>query len=300
MHERILVATDLSEQADRAILAADALAKRKGGKLGVVHVLPNLQPLSVLFPQAVAKGALSIVDLEKRAGEVVQDRVRKLTQREADGIELFIDSGADYAAIVKAGEKWKADLVVVGSHGHTGMTRAVLGSVSEKVVRYAHSSVLVVRPASNENGPVVASTDLSDASLAAVDVAAHEAKARGVELYVLHAVDTLPLVAGNLAGTPLGLYGVGLDAESAEGLVAAAKSALEGALSARNVKGHAEALRGTASASVVQRAEELGAQLIVTTTHGRTGLSRVLLGSVAESLVRHAPCATFVVRAKQA
>jgi len=297
MHARILVATDLSEQADRAVLAADALADRDNARLGVVHVMPNLQPLSMLFPQGVAKGALDSAALERRAGEIVQERVAKLAKRPPETIDVFVDAGTDYAAIVKHAETWKADLVVVGSHGHTGMTRALMGSVSEKVVRYAHTNVLVIRPAP-EKGPVVAATDLSDASLAAVDVAAYEAKKRGVDLYVLHAVDTLPLVAGNVAGMPLGLYGLGLDAESAEGLVTAAKGAVEGALSARKIQGHAEALRGTASAAIVQRAEELGASLIVTTTHGRTGLSRVVLGSVAESIVRHAPCATLVVRHK--
>src|SRR5690242_15571531 len=104
MHARILVATDLSEQADRAIIAADAIAKRQNGALGVVHVMPNLQPLSMLFPQGVAKGALSVVELEKRAGEVVQERITKLTKRPPDAFHVFIDSGADYASIVKCAE----------------------------------------------------------------------------------------------------------------------------------------------------------------------------------------------------
>ena len=234
MYARILVATDLSEDADRAIAAADEIAKRDGAELAVCHVTPDLQQLSVLFPQGVAKGALDVVEFERRAGEVVAERVRALTGRDAN--EVFIDSGADYAVIVSNAERSRADLVVTGSHGHTGMRRALLGSVSEKVVRYAHANVLVVRRAEREDGPVVAATDLSDLSLVAVEVAAREATRRGRELVVLHAIDTLPLVAGNAMGTPLGVYGIGLDAKSAEALVSTAQVALDGALDVRGIR----------------------------------------------------------------
>lgn len=296
MYSRILVATDLSEDSDRALAAADAIAKRDHAKLALIHVMPNLAPISMLFPQAVASGALATADLERKAGEAVTDRLRNLTGREGDEVEIFVETGNDYAAVVERAEEWKADLVVVGSHGRTGMKRALLGSVSEKIVRYAHADVLIARAGAHP-GPVVAATDLSELSMHAVEAAAREAKLRGAELVVVHAVDTLPLVEGHVIGTPLGMYG-GLDANTAEALVETARGALEGALASRKIQAKQETLHGPAAPLIVDRAEGLEAQLLVIATHGRTGLKRAVLGSVAESVVRHAPCPTLVVRAR--
>lgn len=299
MTQRILVAVDFSPASDHALTVAHALATRQNAALGVVHVMPNVAPLSVLFPQAVEKGALATVELERRAADALADRVRTITGREGDAAMLFIEVGTDYAGIVEAAEKWNADLVVVGSHGRTGMKRALIGSVSEKVARTSHAPVLVTRPGESHRGPVIAATDLSDASFAAVEIGVAEAAARKTELVVLHVVDTLPLVAGHIVSGPLGLAGIGLDAAAAQTLVSTGRAALDSALAARGVQAKVEAVEGGPAQTVVERAEALDAQLLVVSTHGRTGLKRALLGSVAESILRHAPCSTLVVRGQQ-
>ncbi|HVH47733.1 MAG TPA: universal stress protein [Labilithrix sp.] len=294
MYTRILVGTDLSADADRAVTVAHQLAKRSGAKLAVCHVMPSLQQSNMLFPQAVGPTALALADFERRAGEAVSERVQNLLGAEGQAVEIFVESGADYAELVSRAEAFRADLVVVASHGHTGMKRALLGGVSDKVVRYAHSSVLVVRPGDHA-GPVVAATDLSDASIPAIETASEEARSRGKELVVVHAIDTLPFVAGGAVGTPFGVFG-GYDAGTAAAVVTTARAALDAKLAEKNIAAKGESLEGPATATIVRRAEELDASLLVVATHGRTGLRRALLGSVAESVVRHAPCSTLVVR----
>lgn len=292
MYTRILVGTDLSADADRAITVAHGLAKRDGAKLAVCHVMPPIQPVNMLFPQAVAPAALALADIELRARDAVAARLSSVLGAEASAAVIFIDSGTDYAELVSRGEHFDADLLVVASHGNTGMKRALLGGVSDKVVRYAHSSTLVVRPGENA-GPVVAATDLSDASMIGVRAAAEEARRRSVDLVVVFAVDTLAYAAPNALANPLGLGGSDAGAGA---FLATAQAALDARLAEAKVVAKAEVIQGRPVAAVVQRVEEVHASLLVVATHGRTGLRRVLLGSVAEAIVRHAPCTTLVAR----
>jgi nucleotide-binding universal stress UspA family protein len=293
VYTRILVGTDLSADADRAIVVAHRLAKRAGAKFAICHVMPLLQQANILFPQAVAPSALALADVERKVREAVSTRIDNLLGGDAGELDLFIESGNDYAELVSRAEQYKADLVVVASHGNTGMKRALLGGVSDKVVRYAHSSVLVVRPG-EQAGPVVAATDLSDASMIGVQAAAEEAQIRGKELVVVYAIDTLALVAGDALGTPLGAGG---SDPGVGAILATARAALDARLAEKKIVARGALAEGTATAAVIRKAEELDASLLVVATHGRTGLRRVLLGSVAESIVRHAPCQTLVVRA---
>lgn len=292
MYTRILVGSDLSADADRAVITASRLAKRDGAKLGVVHVMPDLQPSNILFPQAVAPSALASADIERRVREVLSERLQTLLGADLETTEVFIDAGVDYAALVSRGESFGADLVVVASHGRTGMKRALLGGVSDKVVRYAHSNVLVVRPG-EPKGPVVAATDLSDFSFAAVELGSEEARARGLDLVVAYAIDTLPIIAGEAFSVPLGFGGAGTGSAA---MIATAQAALDAKLGERKIAAQTDLVEGSAAAAIVRRSEALDASLLVVATHGRTGLRRALVGSVAESIVRHAPCSTLVVR----
>jgi nucleotide-binding universal stress UspA family protein len=137
---RVLAATDLSRSADAALRLAAALAG-PGGVLAVVHVLPALQPVSMLFPQRHAQDSLDVAQLTVRVTDAVRERVARISGCDA---EIFVEEGAAYAAIVKRADAWMADVIVVGSHGHSGLERLV-GGVAERVVRYARCRVLVVR-----------------------------------------------------------------------------------------------------------------------------------------------------------
>jgi nucleotide-binding universal stress UspA family protein len=281
---RVLVATDLSKAADEALKQAAALAGTSGA-LCAIHVLPSLQAVSMLFPQRHAQDALDVVKITAQATEAVRERVRRVCEGDA---ELYVAEGTDYAEIVRHAEAWKADTIVVGSHGHGGLSR-VLGGVAERVVRHAHCRVLVARKAA-ARGCVVAATDLSVPSLPAVVAAAEEAKRRGALLKVAHAVDFLHVESFYLLGiaTP--------STYSPSDLRDPARQRLTDMMKKARIEAANEILDGPAAAAIVRYADEAGAELVVVGAHGRTGLTRLLLGSVAEKIVRSASCSVLVVR----
>jgi nucleotide-binding universal stress UspA family protein len=288
---RILVAIDLSAGSDEALRQADAWAKRTNGKLGVIHVMPDLVQTHTLFPQETANAALGAAELEARVKGAVADRIESVTGRtDADRI---VDMGVDYARILDHAESWKADLVVCGAHGHTGVRKAI-GGVAEKIARYAHCEVLVVRE-SPEKGPVLAGTDLSDPSMPAVSAAAREAHYRGVPLLVVSAVDT-PLAAYFEAlGVPFGGAPPVLP-DAAPAARAAHLELLQQAIQRTGTKGEAIIADGPAQQQILRIAAEQKAGLIVIATHGRSGLRRIALGSVTERVLETSPISVLVVR----
>ncbi len=156
---RVLVATDLSDAADVALREGAALASAPGAALAVIHVVPEL-PFLQSWPSRPGDEEAKIA---ARAIETTRARTHKVVGERA---EVFVELGVDYAAIIKRAEAWDADLIVVGSHGRSGVARA-FGGVAERVLRHAPCSVLVARPA-GARGWVLAATDLSPPSFAAI------------------------------------------------------------------------------------------------------------------------------------
>jgi nucleotide-binding universal stress UspA family protein len=281
---RVLIATDLSASSDEAIRQAAALAGTSGA-LAAVHVLPILQTVSTLFPQAHAREALDESQVIIRVTDAVGDRVARIAEREA---EIFVDQGIDYAEIVRRAEVWKADVVVVGTHGHSGLGR-VLGGVAERVVRHVHCRVLVAR-ATAVRGCVLAATDFSEPSLPAVIAAVEEARRRGVPLKVAHAVDYPQPGAFDLLGIAMPIP---IDPSSFRD---AARHRFATVMRSAGVEAERLIVDGPAAAAIVAEAERVGAELIVIGSHGAAGFARLLLGSVAEEILRSATCSVLVVR----
>jgi nucleotide-binding universal stress UspA family protein len=191
---------------------------------------------------------------------------------------------------VKRAESWDADLVVVGYRGTTGLARVWLGGVAEKVARLAHCPVLVVRPKSG-NGRVVVGTDFSDPALPAVHAAFDEARRVEGEVILAHCLE-MPLMLPDGAG----LTGAEVSAGQFDEIEADATRRLEAAAAESPVPAECRLTRERPSVALVRLAEAVDADLVVVGTRGRTGIGRVLLGSVAEAVVRSAPCSVLVVR----
>jgi nucleotide-binding universal stress UspA family protein len=290
----VLVATDLSEAADEALRQGHEQARRAGGELIVCHVVPNLLRHNPLFPQFNAEGSTSLLSIEQRAGRALEDRVTAITGRASGEFRLIVDNGAPDAAIVHAADEAHATLVVVGSRGTTGLHRLLLGSVAERVVRYAHCPVLVARP-HEKTGHILASTDFSDPSGPAVAAAAEEARLRGARVTLLHSIDALPNPAIGW-GAPFGATWVVPPQDLVDQARAAAREALTSALARQGVEGDILATEGDAATAILDAARTLPAELIVIATRGRTGIARMVLGSVAEQVIAVAPCSVLAVR----
>jgi nucleotide-binding universal stress UspA family protein len=137
----------------------------------------------------------------------------------------------------------------------------------------------------------VACTDFSDPALPAVHAAAREAARTGARLIVVHAIEPVPHAMVGLEGLgviPTHLWSVERRRD--------AEARLAAALAGLQVAGEYAAVEGGVVTGLVGLARERGAGLMVVGTVGRTGLTRFLLGSVAEAIVREAPCSTLVVR----
>lgn len=291
---KVLVATDLSEAADEAIRQGHERALHDGGELVVCHVVPNLLRSSPLFPQQANEAMAGLLETEQQAARAVELRVVALTGRPLDGFRLHVETGAPDAGIVRAADEVRATLVVVSSRGTTGLDRMLLGSVASRVVRYAHCPVQVARPHA-KTGRILAATDFSDPSLPAVAAAVEEARARAARLTLLHSIDVAPSPAVGW-GAPFGASWVVPPKELIDEVRQSAESALRGTLERFGVEGDILATEGDAATAILEAARTLPAELIVLATRGRTGITRMVLGSVAERVVSIAPCSVLAVR----
>lgn len=289
----VLAVTDLSEASDEALRQANGYARMTAARLSVLHVVPDWMRANLLIPDGNPRETNTEVEMEQRALDDLVARVKEVTGRLGDDVEVAVRSGSVDAAVVRYAEQNAVDLVVVGATGRTGLSRLLLGSTAERVVRHAHCTVLVAR-SSPETNNVLAATDLSDAAVPAVERAREEATWRGGKLHVLHAMDFSALGWAAAAG-PLGGFAVPIPPAKMAEMRRLAEAALHGIAGADAVT---HVVEGSAKRSIAMTAESLPASLVVVGTHGRTGLARMALGSVAEAITRVAPCSVLVVRSR--
>jgi nucleotide-binding universal stress UspA family protein len=140
MYDRVLVATDGSDAADAAIEEAIDLAEDQAAELHVLNVV-EVQAVESMGPSPA-----SAVDSMEEAGErVVDGAIEQAKKAGLSGVEGVTIRGLPHQEIVEYVEEHDIDIVVLGTHGRTGLDRLLLGSVAEKVVRLSAAPVLTVR-----------------------------------------------------------------------------------------------------------------------------------------------------------
>ncbi len=287
----ILAAVDFDKECDDLLRQADAFARSYKVKLSACHVLPEIFAMRPLFPHLHLDDALKLSELEAAVRNALQERIRRVTGREPTQIPVEIEQGTVHAGILRAAEQIGAGAVVIGGKlDDRGLH--ILGSAAEHVVRYADCPVLVVRP--SPAGKVLAATDFSDPALPAVRAGAAEARHRKADLTILHAIELLPLMApyfGDPSGAQL--------RDLSDQMRTLWQQRLDECVHRFKAKGGGLLRDGLAAAAILSSASELPAELLVVGTHGRTGVSRIAMGSVAEAVVRAAPCSVLVVRSAQ-
>ncbi|HUL64924.1 MAG TPA: universal stress protein [Burkholderiaceae bacterium] len=145
MYERILVPVDGSATSDLGLAEACKLAKLTGARLLLLHAV-DLAAVMVAPEAAAFSGKL--FDTMREAGEEVLAKAKATTQRAdlaAETVLLDTTSGRVSDLVVEQAKKWRADLIVIGTHGRRGVGRLVLGSDAEQIVRMAPVPVLLVR-----------------------------------------------------------------------------------------------------------------------------------------------------------
>jgi nucleotide-binding universal stress UspA family protein len=142
----VLVPVDFSAESEKAIVYATALARQLGGRIILFYVLEPLRtPDFALFPLSLTREQL----LQKCKRRL--QRITGLLGKEGRFVKSHAASfGRAAEEIVKAARRYRVDLIVISTHGLTGLKRTVLGSTTERVVRQAPCPVLVVRPRERE------------------------------------------------------------------------------------------------------------------------------------------------------
>jgi nucleotide-binding universal stress UspA family protein len=146
---RILVPTDFGKSSENALSYAVAFARKFGAEVLLVHVV---QDLSAFIPEAIFATPPPVPPVEQFIAAARAAVERVVGGLAADGVTLHAEVGVGPPAdeIVRLAKEKEVDLVVMGTHGHTGLTRMMLGSVAEKVVRRAPCPVLTVRHPEHE------------------------------------------------------------------------------------------------------------------------------------------------------
>jgi nucleotide-binding universal stress UspA family protein len=288
---KILLATDGSREADLAATTAADLAKGTDSELHVVHVGPFMPMLFSTMEEEPARMA-------REARKTLDDAVGRLEAAGDEVARAHLKVGGASEEIVALAEELGAGLIVMGNRGRGGIRRALMGSVSDSVVRHAHCPVMVVRedPIVFPAKILMASDGSKEAELASSS-ATDLAKRTGSELHVVYVGHMPPVFYESPGATALDPE---LQTRMQERAEEAAKTRLEEQVRrVRGVSGEvagAHARLGRPDAEIVGLAEELGAGLIVLGSRGLGPLRSALMGSVSHSVVRHARCPVMVVR----
>lgn len=277
---RILVASDKGPQAEGVYASAFELARRFGSEIHVLHVSPATEAgfRSRKAPPEVAA--------QREAG-VDPDGERALAV-----IEVEVESSSVPWAIIGYAEEQEIDLIVLGGSGNQGLGLRRLGGVAGPVVRYSRCAVLTVRGPFPEHGSrrILVPVDLSPACRVHLAVAKELATVFGATVDLFTAIEQLPYP------TTFGMgVAIGLEQEVFRRWEPRLRALFE-EIPGPPIPYEVHLRAGPAGQEIIDFALKTAPDLIVIGTHGRTGLRRLVLGSVAEAVVYRALAATLTVK----
>lgn len=272
---RILAATDFSGRSERAIRRAGLLAKKFGAEIVLAHVVDDDRP----------KHMVQVAENEATAA--LENTVRSLSELSGCRCDVRIVRGDAFDGIVRLTEAVAADLVVMGTHRRQLLKDVLVGTTLERVIRMRPAPVLVVNsePLAPYLGTLIA-VDLSECSGRALRAAVSLGLLAGTRTTILHVFD--PMAKGMLATA-------GVPAEKIKAYVAEAGSEASLELT-RFLKGldlggveyatRVQPEEGPPGRMILEVASYLSPDLVVIGTHGRTGIAKLFLGSVAQELLK--------------
>jgi nucleotide-binding universal stress UspA family protein len=287
MSKKILVATDFSELGRAAVTAALELARAWNARVDVLHVF-------TLSAQPDASGYTA------KQMKQHEDNARADLSRVADEVaaagqlgEALLRMGPAADGVLLAADERAADLIVVGSHGRSGLARLVLGSTAENVLRRAKVPVLIVKQGQEvPTRAIGVAVDLSVESAHVVATGFELAQALGGRVHLLHAYAAVVVPnefgAGNIPHERLHDR--------------ARESVLDLAAPYQRLPtmGKCVVELGDPTTVILELTEDLELDLLVLGTEGRHGLSRMVVGSVAESVLRQTRVPVLIAKHRRA
>jgi nucleotide-binding universal stress UspA family protein len=303
--KRILCPIDFSDTSRRAIGCAVALARWYEAQLSVLHVLASV-PVVDAVPAFGAMGLTPPLTLRDVDRDALLGQMRSFVgagMREVP-VELLLQEAPDVRAeTLTAADVFNVDMIVMGSHGRTGVRRLLLGSVADAILRQAACPVLIVPPHADEHPvtvpfkSIVCPVDFSPVSRDAVRFALTLAQEDDAEITLVHSVEMPPELRDYAFPTDIDIDAVHAAAR-ADALARLRDLVPASARDYCTV--HTEATEGRPHRAVVLLAAERQADLIVMGAHGRSALERLVFGSNTYAVVRDAVCPVLAVHAMAA
>jgi nucleotide-binding universal stress UspA family protein len=284
--QSILLATDFRPACQEAVQAAARLASAFGSRVSLLHVFEPL-PWWPDAPRAI----------QEQAAALLRQVAADLTAQNVAVAEPLTEVGSPGDTIVRKAQDLDVDLIVMGAGDQSRFDRYSVGPVAEEVLELAPQPVLAVRP----GGPaprfkkILCPVDQSAASRQGLQNASRLARVFGGHLAVLTVV---PAVSWLSAAAATGQF-AGAAAEYETKWRSEFEQSLRG-VSFAEVKWQAEVRQGAPDQQIIAAAREQQADLIVMGATGRTGLARVLLGSVTRRVLQQLPCSLLVVKQEDA
>lgn len=300
----ILVPLDFSRASIQAIKYAIPFAKKFGAVIHLVHVRPTDELTTISNVGGLMLNPIDAIAL-------MQDRLSEALRRQGRFCpdNCHVVSGRPFAEICKLARKIEADLIVLPTRGLGMLKHLILGSTAERVVRHAPCPVLIPRGPEFKsitwNGAaattdfevrkILVPVDFTKCSLAGVEYAARLAKVTGSILRLIHVVFPYPeLFAVDRVGaslTPL--------IKTAKARAREEMGELSEMSSLRNIPCETDVRTGPVIDEICAESSRTGIDLVVTSTHGCTGLKHAVMGSVAEHIVRYAECPVIIVPSRE-
>jgi nucleotide-binding universal stress UspA family protein len=276
-YNRLLVAVDGSPSSLHALEQAFRLV---GNWISVVSVAPvyqgDLRLVGVPDPQAVMTEPCHTALV----------KAQEMADAAGALIKTVCEIGEPHERLVERAETESRDLIVMGAKGHSFIERALLGSVTRRVIGSTQKDVLVVPPQARVGWEkILLATDASPAGAAATARALNLAQAYSSALQVVTVMEFSPQTYGEPSVSAAWRDQL---QDFVEGIAGEAQS--------RNLPATGLVLEGTPYQAIVALAQKEKSSLIVMGTHGRTGLKRLLMGRVTERVIGHAPCPVLVVQ----
>jgi len=293
---RILVPTDFSDAAGRALEQALGLARSGDVEILLLHGLPPL------IPMVSPMGGTGLVEMGRLLDDYTrhlrEDASRKLEELKARvpkkvKVETALDENVEpHEAILRKARSWNADLIAMGTHGRGGLERLLMGSIASRVLHRSDRHLMLLRSDSilfasgKDPGSILVPVDFSDHSHRALALARYLSSRHGASVHLLHVVELLH--------TPLKPGGLSSQLEETPGLREKYLEALRDMLG--ETSGDVTVADGSPAGGILWWREKLGARLVVMGSRGLTGIERLLVGSAAETVARFCEVPVVVVK----
>lgn len=296
MFKRILVPLDGSELSERALAPALKIGELEGSLVMLLRA--PVAEVSVI-PEVAGFGSYSLRNLTEVIDEArheAKEYVAQLSQSSAKPnltVESLVVEGEAAEVILTTAREKQADLIVMSTHGYSGLTRWVMGSVTERIIAHAPCPVLVVR----EDKPVtrmLIPLDGSELAERAILPGLEIATAFGAEVEFFRAVQPVPQESIN--ELEKAEHGLGTQLQDSW-LEAASEYLKQQAELAqrRGLKAKAVVRTGAAASTLLDYADAMEIDAVAMATHGRSGLQKWLYGSVTEKVLRASHAHTMLI-----